>query len=204
MSYKEEINFIQKHIESIDTIDGLMEQVMSPVEDTEIKNYDYFVELVQELRENLKIVENINKQELMEKFKSLTESQSFEDPAYDYCEKKVYAFTEINRIEEVIQNLENFYLNKNDGITMAKFKYHAKEHPLNLDKVKEIKDIVLKIKEPLKFLEELEKLSSDSQIEKVYAYSRNESLIEGFLNKKEDKLEIEPEAHLYKNKNKPK
>ncbi len=199
MSYNKEIKFIKSYINVLNSLDEVLEIITSPITDQEIKNYDYFLELKEELNNNKNIVKDTNEKEALKQFRAITEKENFEDPNYRYLEKKIFAFTEIDRLSNDYENFISKYYGSSI-LTISQFQHHSGEHPLDLKKIKELKDIALKINEPIKFLDQLEKLNADSQIEKVFAYSKDDNLINNFLKEKEIELEIKPEASKFKRK----
>ena len=75
-----------------------------PISEEEVRDFDQYVELKNELVENKKIVKFSNEKQLTKLMTELTGSGDFNSDKYSKIERKILAFIEIERIEEELSD----------------------------------------------------------------------------------------------------
>lgn len=94
---------------------------------------------------------------------------------------------EIDNMVVTITRLERYNYNMallKENIIPNIFLIDNADKKLNINKIIEVNNILLTIEKPKEVLEKLNKLSDESQIETIYAFSKSSDLIKGFLNTK--------------------
>jgi hypothetical protein len=76
----------------------------NPISDDEIKEFDQYVELKNELSKNKKITAFKNEKQLSEEMKNLTGEGDFTSDKYCKIEKQLFAFIEVERIEKELND----------------------------------------------------------------------------------------------------
>ena len=76
------------------------------ISDDELSLFEHYVELKNELSENKELIKDVDEVQLNAQFKHLTTNDELDSENYFNCEKKIFAFIEIDRINDEIKEMK--------------------------------------------------------------------------------------------------
>jgi hypothetical protein len=123
MSYKKEIEFFKNELKDSEEQSGnenvslynpvtdfynkeFNKAVKLPISEDEEKEYEWYAELNNDLKENMLLVEGLSESNLHTSLKSLVNLGDFSSDSYHDIERKIFAFVEIDRLTEEIENFK--------------------------------------------------------------------------------------------------